>query len=193
MTRDSSNKNYVKGIEAPPEYMYKSQTMNEYQDQTTVDGRSAAKTVGIIKHDDIYEKPLDPRASNKFYGIEDDEMDDLIKEQTLAKDAATFYGFDPHSHVKIEKKYIENEEDAIRKFYAIEEKKELKLGNPIPGYSGVNRRVAADNVFGMTYAEARRRADESQNKIDLEKRETLKMNSGFLPAYKRPKDEEDFF
>ena len=36
-----------------------------------------------------------------------------------------------------------------------------KLGAPIPGYCGVNRRVQADNVFGMTYAEARRRAQES--------------------------------
>lgn len=48
-------------------------------------------------------------------------------------------------------------------FYGYEDKKNTapKLGDPIPGYSGVNRRVQADNVFGMTYAEARRRAMES--------------------------------
>jgi len=40
------------------------------------------------------------------------------------------------------------------------------LGEPIPGYSGVNRRVQADNVFGMTYAEARRMAGESLSKIN---------------------------
>lgn len=45
-------------------------------------------------------------------------------------------------------------------FYGIEDPKNQapKIGDPIPGYSGVNRRVQADNVFGMTYAEARRRA-----------------------------------
>ena len=58
-----------------------------------------------------------------------------------------------------------------------EDKKVLSLGEPIPGYSGVNRRIQADNVFGMTYAEARRMAEESLNKIQQEKSETLKETS----------------
>ena len=54
-------------------------------------------------------------------------------------------------------------EDALRVFYGVEAARNEapKLGEPIPGYCGVNRRVVADNVFGMTYAEARRRAQES--------------------------------
>lgn len=44
----------------------------------------------------------------------------------------------------------------------------------------------------MTYAEGKSRAFESQDKIDHEKRETLKMNSVYLDAYKRPKEDEDF-
>lgn len=61
----------------------------------------------------------------------------------------------------------QTEEDALKVFYGVEEPKNQapKNGDPIPGYSGVNRRVQADNVFGMTYAEARRRAQESQNRI----------------------------
>lgn len=53
-------------------------------------------------------------------------------------------------------------------FYGIDDPKHtaLPLGNPIPGYSGVNRRVQADNIFGMTYAEARKKAEESQQRID---------------------------
>lgn len=47
--------------------------------------------------------------------------------------------------------------------------------------------------LGMTYAEARRRAQDSQNKISGEKGETLKMNSTFVPAYKRPKEDEEWF
>ena len=50
-------------------------------------------------------------------------------------------------------------------FYGVESKdnsKQVKqLGEPIPGYSGCNRRIQADNVFGMTYTEARRMAQES--------------------------------
>ena len=59
------------------------------------------------------------------------------------------------------------------------------LGAPIPGYSGVNRRVQADNVFGMTYAEARKMAGESLAKIDAEKSETLKETSKWVPEHQR--------
>lgn len=59
----------------------------------------------------------------------------------------------------------------------------LLLGEPIPGYSGVNRRVQADNIFGMTYAEARKKAHESQGRIDQDKGETIRMNSTFVPEY----------
>ena len=83
----------------------------------------------------------------------------------------------------------------MRVFYGVAstDSEPLKLGEPIPGYSGVNRRVQADNVFGMTYAEARRRAMESQNRIDTDKGETLKMNSTFVPEYLRPKEDEHYY
>ncbi len=58
------------------------------------------------------------------------------------------------------------------------------MGTPIPGYSGSNRRVEADNVFGMTYAEALKRANDSLNRIQQEKGETLKQTSTFVPVYK---------
>ena len=37
----------------------------------------------------------------------------------------------------------------------------------------------------MTYAEARRMAGESQNKIDGERKETLRETSKWVPEYKR--------
>jgi len=42
-------------------------------------------------------------------------------------------------------------------------------------------------VFGMTYAEARRMAGESLNKIELEKSETLKETSKWIPEHERNK------
>jgi hypothetical protein len=62
-------------------------------------------------------------------------------------------------------------------FYGVEQDKNqaLPLGDPIPGYSGVNRRIQADNIFGMTYAEARKKALDSQGRIDGDKGDTLKM------------------
>ena len=74
-------------------------------------------------------------------------------------------------------------------FFGIDETKPAqtvpKLGEPIPGYSGVNRRVQADNVFGMTYAEARRMAQESMNRIEHEKSETLRETSKWVPENER--------
>jgi len=40
--------------------------------------------------------------------------------------------------------------------------------------------VVADNVFGMTYAEARRCAQESMNRIEAEKSDTLRETSKWI-------------
>lgn len=189
----SATKQIPKGIDAAPEERFKSQQTNEFQNQAQVNARTAANSVGVIKHDDVYKKPVDPDIVNKFWGIESKEMDELAQQKEFAKNKEAFYGVDPHAPPTIRRAPEETEEEAMRKFFAVEEKKELKLGAPIPGYGGCNRRVGADNVFGLTYAEARRRADESLHKINNEKGETLKMNSTFVPAHHRPKDEDEFF
>ena len=94
-----------------------------------------------------------------------------------------------------QQKHEETYEDALRVFYGVEvpRNEAPKLGEPIPGYCGVNRRVQADNVFGMTYAEARRRAQDSQNRIELEKGETLKTTAQFMPEYKTKNDGEHWY
>ena len=85
----------------------------------------------------------------------------------------------------------ETYEDALRVFYGVDttQKEADKLGHPIPGYCGFNRRVQADNVFGMTYAEARRRAHESQARIEQEKGDTLKSTAVFIPEYTKKSGE----
>lgn len=96
-------------------------------------------------------QPIPPSSINKFYGIGGaDEIDDA--KACFIRDTAAEQHDDHH----------QSSEDAAHAFYGIDEKKRgIALGDPIPGYSGVNQRVEADNVFGMTYAEARRRAKES--------------------------------
>lgn len=153
-TYKSVNKKYTPGIDVPPEQKYKSMNTKTYKDQVRVNARTASKTVGVIKEDDTYTKPMDPATVNKFYGIPSEEQDELVKQQELAKSACTFYGHDPKNFTHKEKRVDETEEEAFNKFFGVEDKKEVKLGNPIPGYSGTNRRVQADNIFGMTYAEA---------------------------------------
>ena len=53
--------------------------------------------------------------------------------------------------------------------------------------------MQADNVFGMTYAEARRMAGESLNKIEMEKSETLKETSKWIPEHERIQDGNYWF
>ena len=82
----------------------------------------------------------------------------IISPQTAMEAAAAFHGVQPSKPAK----YVK------------------PLGEPIPGYSGVNRRIQADNVFGMTYAEARKMATESLNKVNVEKSETLRETSKWV-------------
>jgi len=78
----------------------------------------------------------------------------------------------------------QSELTAMNQFFGMDDpKKGQQLGQPIPGYSGTNRRIDADNLFGMTYAEARNAADQSQSNIDNEKGNTNKVTSTFVPGY----------
>ena len=69
-------------------------------------------------------------------------------------------------------------------FYGQEAKKKgHQLGNPVPGYSGHNRRFEADNIFGTTYQGSRVSAVDSNVRINYEKGETLKTTAKFMPSY----------
>lgn len=70
----------------------------------------------------------------------------------------------------------------IRTFFA--NRTIVKLGDPLPGYSGTNRRVVADNLFGLTYGDAKRKAQESQKKVEGYQSELLKKTSAMKPGYK---------
>jgi hypothetical protein len=45
----------------------------------------------------------------------------------------------------------------------------VRLGTPLPGYTGVNKRVTAANIFGQTYANARKTAINDQKNVDQER------------------------
>ena len=61
----------------------------------------------------------------------------------------------------------------------------MKKGEPIPGYTGVSRRVVADNVFGATYAHARQKGQESLDKISIEKAQNLQKVGTSIPPIKK--------
>ena len=126
---------------------------------------------------------MPPEEVYKFYGVDIEEADEIVKQEALRR-----------TQQKETSGNGQNYDDALRVFYGVDatQPEAPKLEDPIPGYCGFNRRIQADNIFGMTYAEARRRAQESQNRIEVEKAETLKTTSKFFPEYLKPKNEDQW-
>lgn len=192
LTYKSAVQTFPKGIDLPADKKYLTQAMKEHKTPSEVIRRTAAQCVGVDKMDDTYKKPMDQEALYKFYGISTAEMDEIAAKKQLDRNTKAFYGTTDESAARPKKK-VQTYEEAVREFHAVDEKKELRRGNAIPGYGGFKRRVLADNIFGVTHAEGIKRSQDSMGRIEDEKCETLKMNSAFVPAYKRPKPEDEWF
>ena len=90
----------------------------------------------------------------KFYGCAEDCNDDVVNEQDFKKAADLFYA--DNTGMKLDDNQGQSLDQANAVFFGIDQKKKgHQLGKPIPGYSGHNQRTEADNIFGMTYANAR--------------------------------------
>jgi len=55
------------------------------------------------------------------------------------------------------------------------------LGVPLPGYTGTTRKVVAANIFGQTYANSLKTADELQKNSEQDRLGNFKTQSGFVP------------
>ena len=95
-------------------------------------------------------------AVHAFYAA--DLPEQSLKEESSSKAAQEAHIAYLNYQAQLEK--TQSQQAAVNAFFGLDEvhanQQVPRLGEPIPGYSGVNRRVTADNVFGMTYAEARR-------------------------------------
>lgn len=60
----------------------------------------------------------------------------------------------------------------------------MKIGDPLPGYGGTNRRICADNIFALTYGDAKQRSRLSQNKVEEYQGELLRLTSSPKPGHK---------
>ena len=118
----------------------------------------------------------------KFYGCAE-EGDQVVNDEHFKANAEAFYNNGP-SGVNLRQDAGQSLEQANDVFFGVEKKEQgLKLGAPIPGYSGTDQRVQADNIFGMTYANARKFAEGSNQRIASEKGDTLKQTAVFMPSY----------
>ena len=58
----------------------------------------------------------------------------------------------------------------------------IAIDQTIPGYTGHARRIAADNIYGCTFKNAKMNAVQSQNRIDYERDENMGTVTGQIPV-----------
>ena len=107
-------------------------------------------------------------------------MDGKVQAQALEKSRAAFFA----DQVSPEDPPAARQSaaDAQRIFWGDEDKVKGRQTQPaIPGASVYQPRVAADGIFGSTFANSMKNAHESQNRIDSEKRETLQVSQKWMP------------
>ena len=133
---------YHVGPDVQPVERYTSLNRQAYCDLTKVHDKKVAEVVGVCPPPEIYKAPIPKKIQYDFFGVGTEPEKptfDLYAESQKAKggsggDGAGQGGSGAQGG----------------------QKQVMKIGEPIPGYTGMNRRLVADNVFGLTYANARR-------------------------------------
>lgn len=172
-----------KGADVPPHVRYTSTSRETYKDQTKVKTQSTSELLGIGDRKVVYPKPIPADTINKYWGLDSikNKNEEVVQKQTYKRNYEKFWEFlDSNELDYIEKPDIDfwksnNNYWGVKKEVQ-EEHPELKY-DPIPGYQGTNRAVVAENIFGMTYKNSIRRAEELLNKIKTDKAQQLYKSS----------------
>ena len=79
----------------------------------------------------------------KFYGVNTKEADSIIQDQQFEQNKKVFFGVGSERGSMVPAAQ-QSEDQALAVFYGAEQDQRMtgeRLGDPIPGYSGVNRRI----------------------------------------------------
>jgi Protein of unknown function (DUF2475) len=176
-TFKSSVGEFPKGLDVEPKDKYRSVHRDQFINLYQVKEKTATEMLGVEGRK-TQEPPLIPvETRNVFWGVDDPEID-------FKRSLNAFYGEGkvPEQQTNVENDYATN----TSKFFGREKKdKPIKNGEPIPGYTGYLRRVVADNIFGVTYAQSRKNALSEFKEQKSEKAEVLKDRAVFVPEYRR--------
>lgn len=154
----SSSGTYAKGSEIPNEERYNSILQDSFVNLRKVEDRTVAELVGVPPKKTFYTEKgavtMRTETYGKVFEIPPDEVE----------------------------QHEETEDEAERKFYGdVDEKKVVKKGDPIPGFTGYNKRVNADNIFGATYAQARKKGQQSEDDIKVQQQFNIKAQGTMIP------------
>ncbi|KRW99308.1 hypothetical protein PPERSA_02420 [Pseudocohnilembus persalinus] len=171
ITYNLSKGDYQQGQDIDPEERYQSMYNATYVNQDKVLKRTAAEIVGVPNHQNKYYIDRDQIQNNRFWG-NDEQGKETIQGASQSQQEQFNNG---------QKSYQEN----VKDFYGDDDKKSIRMNEPLPGYTGVSRRVQAANIFGQTYANARKTAGRDQSQIDMEKTQNFKSQSTIHPPIRR--------
>lgn len=161
LTYDVSNTDYLRGQDHPVEHRYVSTIAETHIPPSLMLQRTAADIVGVPpKKIDVNEVRLLLMQPNDVEGKRSGpEVDQFTQtkgwEKTSSKSLNKSNGYQQTNVV-----------DKDGKSYGTSIANIVKLGEPLPGYTGFSNRVLANNIFGKTYAECRKDAKHDQHHVD---------------------------
>ena len=166
-----------KGMDVPPSVRYTSISRKDYIDRNKVQAESTAELLGITDPHVTYKKPIPIDTINKFYGVTGNQYDaEIIEKQNFEKNYEKFWQFLESNDyegwgLKKEPKKVDITPD-------------MKY-DPIPGYMGTTRAIVSENIFGMTYKNSLRNAEEIEENINKNRAEQLFISSQSLGPFKK--------
>ena len=176
ITYSSATQNFPKGTDHPPANKYKSAYQDQYIDLSTVQEPKAVEVLGVTRKTDPQAVVVPVTTANAFWGVEDPEAQLRESKRVFFANSAK-EAQDPG--------HTQSPEAAKTVFYGMnpDPAEPQKLGEPVPGYTGFSRKVTACNIFGLTYAQARKNAAERLEEQHQEKAEVLHARANFVPDY----------
>ena len=178
-----------KGTDVPSYIRYTSTARNDFKEKSNFK-QSTAELLGISEPNVTYKKPLPVDTINKFFGVEKGQNDaEIIEKQNFEKNYEKFWQFLESNELDFTEKKEGNFEESNRAYWGVQHEPkelhpELKF-DPIPGYMGTTRAIVSENIFGMTYKNSLRNADELVKEINKNKAEQLYKSSLSLGPFKK--------
>jgi len=165
LTYVSSAGHHEKGSEVSDDFRYTSVLRDTFVNQTDVAARTVADVVGVVPKKTIYTETgpfhIEKDVYNQTEGFGKTTVNEAKRDNTFNDSSKLFYGG------------------------SLQDKGPHRIGNPIPGYTGVSRRVVADNIFGCTYAEARNKGSDSQGNVSNDRLTNFRTQSQMNPPVKK--------
>jgi len=179
-----------KGTDVPSYVRYTSTAREDYKEKSKIKAQSTAELLGISEPNVTYKKPLPVDTINKFFGVVGSQNDaEIIEKQNFEKNYEKFWQFLESNELDYVEKKPGDFKESNMAYWGVQHEPqelhpELKF-DPIPGYMGTTRAIVSENIFGMTYKNSLRNADELVNQINQNKAEQLHKSALSLGPFKK--------